>query len=136
MQPFGFLPGHRSIILNIPNQIVAMREEKERNHHGNPRSSTQNSRTNKFDAKKALSDQCLKSKLISNLGNFIQKQPECNIPNLIKDVHIEDFQRGANTDNYVCKCKFICPFCEKKIPAIFKHFWQSSNICSHLKSHF
>lgn len=138
MERFSFLPGHKSIILHIPNQIKEIQEKMENNlpnsSKGHGKGTTKSDK--KFEEKSKLSNETLKSMLLKNLMKYIQEQSEMSIQDgLLNDVHIIDFRRGTNTDNFVCMCSFSCPFCSKKIKVAFKDYWQSSNICSHLKSH-
>lgn len=127
--PFAFLPGHKAILLNIPNQIKDIQEELEKNPQCNPQ------RIN-FEAKKSLADEHLINILVANLGKYIKKKSKTVVQaDLISEVLITDFKRGENTDNFVCKCNFSCPFCDKKILAVYKTYWQSSNISFHLKNH-
>lgn len=129
LAPFGFLPGHKAILLNIPNQI--------REIQGEPRENPQcNSRRINFEAKKSLADEDLIKILVANLGKYIKKKSKTVVQgDLISPVLITDFKRGENTDNFVCKCIFSCPFCAKEIPAVYKTYWHSSNISLHLKKH-
>lgn len=54
---------------------------------------------------------------------------------VISENNIHDFERGMDEDNYLCKCRFSCPFCERTIPIVHKTFWMSSNVTQHLKMH-
>lgn len=55
-------------------------------------------------------------------------------PGIISAKNIRNFERGTDGE-FVCKCKFACPFCSRVIPVKFKEFWMSSNITTHMKKH-
>lgn len=123
---FRFLPGHRAIILAIPDQLNKMNEISVQSKRG---AATQA----KIRAKKEQTDDELRNKLIANLVAFM-KQNECEVPDgTFTFNNIREFRRGSEEDNFICKCKFACPFCKVVQPLTFKTYWQSSNFTKHLK---
>lgn len=127
LERFEFLPGHKSIILEIPNQIRAYQNRKSgRKEHGKEPSTEH--------VTKQLMEQ-LQAKLIKNLLNYTKEQgkktnidiPDC----LITEANINDLKRELD----VIKCKFSCPFCSKTFSVTYKKFWMSSNATKHLKEH-
>lgn len=123
---FKFLPGHKTLILNISDIIKAMDDcdNKIRKVCSKEKA-----------LKKSLDDVQLKKQLITNLLKYSGKIGFQLPSETITESNISNFERGAEGSNYVCKCRFICPFCPKVFPLAFKTFWQSSNVSAHLKSH-
>lgn len=118
---FHFLPGHKSILRGIADQIKQMNELKK-------------TATEAKGKKKELTDDELKEKLISNLVKNAAKKDCILPPGIITTKNIRNFDRDTGGE-FVCKCKFACPFCSRVIPVQFKEFWMSSNITSHMKKH-
>lgn len=121
---FQFLPGHKAIVLNIPEQIKQM--------NGVQKVAANKERT---VTNKDRTDDELKDKLISNLMMFMEKNNFALAPGMISSKNIHDFERATDSCDFVCKCRFGCPFCARVFPVKFKQFWMSSNIVKHLKSH-
>lgn len=118
---FQFLPGHKDLILAIPSLIQEMNSD--------------NSRYSPLRSKKTLSDDELKKKLIENLINYAENIRLSTPNGILSDVNIVDFRRVTNEDDFVCVCRFICPFCSKVFKLQFKKYWRSSNVTTHLKDH-
>lgn len=124
LNEFSFLPGHRSILLSLPNQIKEIKKN----------STNKRSESKKNGAKKSLSDEILRTQLLNSLNKYLRSKTALKTTNdLLSAIHIKEFKRG--TGDCVCSCKFSCPFCQKLIPATYKAYWHSSNITSHLKKH-
>lgn len=82
------------------------------------------------------SDDELQEILISNLRKYAIKLGLGLPDECLTVANLDSFQRGSETDNFVCKCTFICPMCAICMPVTYKKsFWQSSNITTHLKTH-
>lgn len=132
---FSFLPGHSAILLGIPKKIEKIKEEMATNTSSSSENRTKNPAKINI-SKCSESDVDLKSKLINNMLNYITKSSTNPVQSdIIGDQSIIDFERGDNSGEFVCKCSFQCPFCARKIPVIFKKYWQTSNLGTHLKSH-
>lgn len=114
---FKLLPGHRSIILDIPKKIAKYRSEKENQSIG--QCLTQN-----ISPEREIE---LKDKLLKKLINYA-KTFKYSIE--IKQSDIFDF----NSDSVACRCRVKCPFCEKKILCVYRTFWAVSNIEQHIKA--
>lgn len=113
MIKFRFLPGHKAIILAIPNMLRSKKSS-------------------------VLTDQELKSdlikKLMSSMGMYARKVG-ISMPNdMLSESNICDFHR-PNEKDFVCQCRFSCPFCHKSFQLEYKTFWRSSNAWKHLKCH-
>lgn len=117
---FHFLPGHKSIVLTIPEQIKQMRGVKESEF---------------VSTKKNHAADGLTTKLISNLMTYMKKNNFALPDGLMSSKNIRDFERGAEVDDFVCECRFVCPFCPKNFPITYRKFWMSSNLTKHLKNH-
>lgn len=131
LDKFEFLPGHQSIILGIPEQIIKMKSV----HVEKPKKKSNELSAASLILKKSQSDKQLKSSLIDNLMKYSGKVGYKFPDGLLSEDNLKKFERGSVEDNFVCKCHFSCPFCSRILPAIYKHFWMSSNITQHLKIH-
>lgn len=118
---FEFLPGHKSIILNIPEQIERMKGMK-----------SQHTTHNK---QKPTSERECKSRLLKNLLRFTAKNGLELDKDLISEVNIKEFSCGPQGADYQYKCEFSCPFCDRTMPMKFTSYWTSSNVTTHLKEH-
>lgn len=125
---FHFLPGHKAAILGIPQQIKDMGQNIGV-FEPNPVNAQITAQ------QKERSDDELINILISNLKNYMKKNHVPVPDDVISSMHIHDFERGSEVDQFICKCRFSCPFCEKIFPLSFKKFWMSSNITKHFKNH-
>lgn len=128
---FRFLPGHKSIILSLPNQIEELQMCK-----GLKTNKRANKKTKKGTKQRSrYSDDELKQKLV-NLLVAASRRGQFQLPEgTISDANIIEFKRYPKTDENVCECKFSCPFCPKNVKVVFKTFWMSSNATKHLKCH-
>lgn len=119
---FRFLPGHRATILSIPDKIrqltglkrVIAVDRLQEEH-------------------KDRSDEEAVQSLVTNIMKYAEKQGFPLNDELININNVQDFERGDGMVNFVYKCRFICPFCDKKFSLKFQKFWQTSNITTHLK---
>lgn len=123
---FEFLPGHKSTMLNIPEQIERMKGTK-----------NQHTTTDKQNPKivKLISEKECKNRLLNNLFRFTAKNGLELSEELISEVNIKEFSCGPDGADYQYKCEFSCPFCDRSMPLKFTTFWTSSNITTHLKEH-
>lgn len=125
VEKFVFLPGHQSIILGIPEQIINLKSVNK----------SQTVRCAPLTRKKSHSDEQLVKNLIDNLMKYTGKAGYQFPDGLLSKDNIQEFKRGSAEDNFVCKCKFSCPFCSRIISTVHKTFWMSSNITQHFKTH-
>lgn len=133
LENFELLPGHKYIILNIPKQMKEIQNkkiEKKNNKHDNmERKKTRN----------LLSNEELQAKLVKNLVDYSKYQGKIvnfEIPdNVLSEANIHDFRRESNGNDFLCKCRFSCPFCSKTYSVIYKKYWMTSNVTNHLKNH-
>lgn len=134
LEVFAFLPGHRTTILGLPARIAQMKMQNMNNTPVNtPKDRT--AAVSKISVKKSLPDMELQTNLIENLMKYSGKMGFQFPAGMISDANIRDFVRGSDEDNFVCKCKFSCPFCAKTFRLAYKEFWMSSNVTHHLKMH-
>lgn len=120
LNDFKFLPGHKTVILSLPGDIKELEAKKS------------NSKKTK---KKFSSDEDAKMMLIKNLRAVSAKSGITLPQNVLTEVNLIDFERGSEESNFIYKCRFSCPFCNKTFGVIYKKFWMSSNATKHLKTH-
>lgn len=109
LDKFQFLPGHKTVILAIPDMLDVSKEH-------------------------ILSDQELKDSLIRKLM-VASRRAGLNIPaGTISEANLIQFERTPNENDTVCKCIFSCPFCSKRYTIKHKTFWNTSNAWKHLKT--
>lgn len=124
---FEFLPGHKNILLNIPEQIVQLKHGQNNKSRAKPSSSQPNAKT--------FTESEVKSRLVTNLLTFTVKNGFPSSDAAISELNIRDFRCCAEEEDSIYKCKFSCPFCPKVFPIRFKTYWTSSNVTTHLKKH-
>lgn len=118
-QVFRYVPGHKAIILKIPEQIkeILGKEKKSKTRKTKP-----------LDR--------LISVLIRQLNKYPSKVGYPVPIGVISETNIQDIQSEAQEDgSTVHKCIFSCPFCDKNVPVIYKRYWWASNATKHLKIH-
>lgn len=128
LEVFKFLPGHEAIILSIPGQIEKMLSKKQSNRSQVKRQ--------KKEAKQTRSDEELVANLLQNVKSYTEKIGFDHAKELITISNITEFEKGSAESNFIAKCRFICPFCAKTFPVKYKEYWLSSNITTHLKTHY
>lgn len=120
---FEFLPGHKSILLSLPNIVKAYQSK-----------SIEKKKTRPNNVPPLLSSEELRGKLIKLSIAYSRKAGQ-ELADVITERNILDFQREGNQANVLCRCRFSCPFCPKIFSVIYKTFWMSSNVTKHLKKH-
>lgn len=117
LEVFEFIPGHKSIILELPKQIKELRKFKQ-------------TKTT------ALGEQ-LKKNLIEKMMEYLQENsPKGNeyVEGTISEANIQDFHPHTK-GNAKWKCFFSCPFCPKKYSVLYTKTWEASNATRHLNKH-
>lgn len=108
---FKLKPGHKAIILSLPNQLKEYEKK-----------SGKESKLNEEEGK-------LKQSIVNKIDHFARKiLTELNVSEEL----IHEFQR--ENENY--KCLFECPICSTKIKCVYKTYWLVSNLECHMKKHF
>lgn len=131
LDPFIFTPGHRSVLLQIPN---ALEQNKRKCYVAASVAknvaveSTPIPRPIHSEEEQLETESKYKALLIAKLKKFLDKQ---KIQLDLKDENIIDFC----LENNQYKCKVQCPSCDRVIPGIFNKHWAISNIEKHLKTH-
>lgn len=114
---FQFLPGHKSMILSMKNQIQQLKEYREKN---SPRR-----------AKQARSADELKGALLKSLQDFLGKHKQRK--DLITERNIIDFEEQVKGSRKTYRCVFACFLCKKKVPIMYNTFWMHSNATKHIR---
>lgn len=127
LETFNFLPGHRSIIEGIPEQIKQFQSKS--------KNSAKSSRVSKLLQKDSISDEEIQMKLIKNLTAFSGKAGYQFPIGVISKSNIHDYVRVLENDDVLSTCRFSCPFCSKSFKLTYKRFWTSSKVTQHLKVH-
>lgn len=122
LEHFQFLPGHKAIILALPEKIKEMTTEKSKSKLC-------------LNQNNSAQDEELKTHLIKNLIAFSGKAGFQLPQQAISEANIHEFERGSDDNVFVAKCRFSCPFCSKNYSVIYKKNWQSSNVTAHLRKH-
>lgn len=113
---FILKPGHRALILNLPNKFKEYQDSKQ----------TKNKR------KKPTVVQKTKSDLILEL----RQKLECYLNKLNFAVQFdEDSVTDYFEENNSYSCRVKCPFCLKSLLCNYVSHWVVSNIEAHLKNH-
>lgn len=129
---FKFLPGHRAILLSLPEIVKKVKESKSQKKLnkktkvnllvGNNGDLITEENSVSFDL------EILSKKLIEKLNKFLEKI------SLNTEFHPENIS-NAKIENNCVKCYVKCPSCLINTPCIYKTYWLVSNIEKHLKSH-
>lgn len=108
LNEFRFLPGHKALILMIPDLIGV--------------------------SKNVVTDHELKSSLIKKLMTACAKAGAKLPAGTISEANLLEFHRTTKEKDTVCQCTFSCPFCSKTYTIKYKTFWMTNNAWKHLKS--
>lgn len=118
IQPFQFLPGHRSLILGIKSEILELQEKR----------SNKRSKTSKL-ASKILEEGDLKTALLNQISAFTDTlKIKADWTNSIKDFSLETTKNAS-----LAHCLLSCPICDSDINVKFEGSWKISNMCRHLR---
>lgn len=125
IQPFKFLPGHRSLILGIKAQIVSIEDVKKTKFM--PKIPKQ--KANPIDAD--TDETGLKMSLITQISSYSS--------NLLLQIDwknsIKQFNITTNEGLTSVQCLLVCPICGASRKTRFDKRWKISNMCKHLRSH-
>lgn len=114
---FKFKPGHKQLILNLPNLV-----------NSNKKVLTVNNEQNKKSVRFDKDENQLKKDLVLKVANYFEKN---SFAVLLDTNKVVDFVQLENK----FKCKFLCPLCDVKIGCEFKTYWAISNLQNHIKNH-
>lgn len=110
IKPFKYLPGHESLILNIPKNLddhLAKKKEKSARKSNEP----------------AVEE--LRNSFAEQIKNY------CDKKNIKLALSFDDLSEISYTNNRV-KCLAKCPFCSLKISCIYDSCWRASNYYKHI----
>lgn len=130
LDTFGFLPGHKSIILTLPDLVKQLETSK-----ANMKANNKSKKKKRLQTIDSFTDEELQTKLISNLMNSSARNGVKLPPNTISQTNIQDFRRIVKEDDSYCQCIFSCPFCTKKYSLIYRSYWMSSIASKHIMIH-
>lgn len=117
--PFEFLPGHRSLIFGIKEQILSIEQSKK----PKLKAKEKNVGSNEDD---------LKANLRSQLFNF---SSNISIETDWSD-SIQSFEMEGIEDEIHVKCLVKCPICSAlRVVRYDKKYWKLSNLTRHLRNH-
>lgn len=155
---FEFLPGHRVLLLSLPEYIrnfettnaIEIRKRRFKTLEDHPqRNSVDHPQRNSIDhpvlnpdeeknadvseQKEESSEQFydnIRQLLVKKINDFAAKK---NLGLKITKDSIIDFRVESNS---CFKCSVQCPFCVRKVPCNYNSHWVCGNLQSHLKTHF
>lgn len=119
---FRFLPGHRSSILSIPDQIREMDTVEKKK------------KKPMLEFKKLLTPTELKIILLTRLNHgLIQNGIEsCSFC----EVHLSDVRTMIISNQLNAKCSVQCFQCNVSVSSLYKGYWNIGNIMRHMRTHF
>lgn len=117
---FHFMPGHKSMISSIRDDIKEMKELNA---------------AKKRDKKHLLPDNLIFENLLTNLKAVAGKAGYKKAETIVSEANLHDFKRVSDESDIAYRCWFRCPVCPKTFGLIYKKFWMSSNATTHLKKH-
>lgn len=121
IKPFEFLPGHRSLILGMKGQILAMEDKKK------PKMKPKQ----KNASNERASENELKLQLIDHLSNYsIQKSLNIDWSNAITQFVVKE---GEKADESFVHCSLQCPVCDTVRIVRYDKTWKISNMCKHIR---
>lgn len=143
VRPFVFKPGHKKLLLTLPNKIHGFKNCKSRKNLFN---STKLEASKPFVEKvveevellteSEISD--LREKLIDKINYSVRVcglQAVFSTAEVVTDIepYISHSLKNQKKPSYKCHVK--CALCEKLIPCTHNSHWQISNLDRHLKNH-
>lgn len=142
--PFAFLPGHRALILGLPEILKSIDAEKQKSKSKKTVVQTQ-SETNQDNNY----DEVVTSVNSNAEGNYNSDEESSRVKELLIQridkyclqrkipFHLtEEYMKKFRYENTKFKCELQCPFCARKaIPCHFESTWICGNFTSHLKLH-
>lgn len=120
-QVFSFLLGHKSYILAIPDQIREMNSANKKKRRP----------MNEF--KKLMTSAELKALLLNRLNQSVVNIGFDHRP--FMEDHINAIQTMILDNEMTAKCTVRCFNCPLTVSALYKGYWQTSNILRHVKTH-
>lgn len=118
--PFKFLPGHRAIILELPNKIEEFNKKADKTPSDTPPSQISDVSPEHVDQLKELL-----------IGKFINYSKNIEFEQKLDKENLTEFKQiGAKF-----QCRVKCPICPKDFLCNYKTYWAISNIQAHIKKH-
>lgn len=135
-QNFKFLPGHKLLLLELPQRISEYQSKSNKNKLQNQTSisnvSAENNENNQNVINVNAKEDELKAALIqristSTTGIYFKINHE--------NTSIKTFNVNTFNNQVSCKSSVACPVCNKACSVTFKKYWYISNFEKHLKQH-
>lgn len=120
-QTFRFLPGHKTSILAIPNQIHDMQATKKKKLKP------------LTEFKKLMTSAELKELLLKKLSHGVEKLGFET--DSVMNEHLSEVQTLIVNNEMTAKCTIKCFQCDVALNLIYKGSWRLSNLLRHFKSH-
>lgn len=139
---FKFLPGHRRLLLSLPNKAIDFINSKTKSKtKTNAEAVCGASSVKPQQTIELLTDEeieILKKSLILKLNNYTRTAgltTEFKEDALVGsiDPYISHSRTSDKKPSY--KCSIKCIFCAKVVPCTHHGYWQTSNLENHVKSH-
>lgn len=131
---FRFLPGHKTLILNLPSQLIKLKAAKVKTSLKNQRQQIEENLNLENDAIVDVDN--LKDQLISKLVKYVKNIQLDSCADKLTVAQICECITIINDEGQLTyKCKVQCPLCNKKIGSIYKKYWYVSNVEKHFKGH-
>lgn len=125
MVHFEFLPGHRTMISNIPSLLNIQAKNPWKNH-----------KKKQTKSEVQVTEQLL-NLLQRTLVKAAQENNRGNVDApMISEGNLYDFRQDDTSENEtIYKCRFICPYCDETFALSYRKFWISSKVTKHIKNH-
>lgn len=132
LKVFEFLPGHKSLLLELPKQIKELQNDEIKRKN-----------TKLLEVVASDDETCdeMKKKVIKKMMKYLRKENTKEKQDfefeedIISEANIQDFRRIETENDVKWKCIFTCPFCPKTYSLLYKNYWMCSNATKHLKKH-
>lgn len=115
-RPFTFLPGHRSLILGIKNQILLIEDIN---------------KPKKPNTKSVPDEKDLIAMLIKQVSQYSSRLSL----KLNWNDAVQKFEGTTDGDDTSIQCVLSCPLCYANRTIRFDKYWRVSNLFKHLRSH-
>lgn len=148
VKPFVFLPGHKKLLIGLPNKLYSFKNRKcRKNLFATPKQEAQEIGSepqvigSEVEVVELLTDDeinSLKKKLVKKLNSRAQSfgiETLFSVENIVSDLEPYIIQARSALNKVTYKCSVKCVQCEVSKPCTCVGHWQVSNLEKHLKEH-